>query len=68
MATKRATNKEAGRASQKAGATKAAEAATVIQAFTGLKEGNRVFMVGDEFTGPPERVSELRAGGYLAGE
>lgn len=42
--------------------------ATVIQAFTGLKEDGRVFFEGDEFEGSVERVDELRAGGYLSEE
>lgn len=64
MATKKAT----GGVKADADARPTEETATVVTAFTGIKEGERVFMVGDEFTGPPERVSELRAGGYLAGE
>lgn len=42
--------------------------AEVIMPFTGLKEDNRIFFVGDTFTGTPRRVSELRSKGFLAGE
>ena len=70
MATARKTPTAARRAAPAAPKESTPErvSAKVVQAFSGMREDDRVFMVGETFEGTPERVAELRRGGFLEAE